>query len=417
MKIEKVIVDVGDLRRDLREDGVDKYFASFSKYLSCAGKSDAIEYNLVTEADERFINLFGLSVGVESGDIALGLFPENDSYIRVGNIYDMINREMFRSKKRVLNDEDMRFILEELKLNPSMVSHRVALEIDNMLEGANVELKYNSIILNAISLRKEKNISSEVKRFIDKNDLDGLWVRKLITSCIDMYMDLEEVAREFFGNFISEDSSVDVLDKADKSVGEISKSRTPNMESLMLKYIKYNIPIELLYALKSYGFGIKQRKNLVSLAHGKYRVSSVNNDALFMVGESLSSLSYMEARYTANMTATYNILDLLKASGWEMNTLFSMEVYRTYKNRSMIERILSRFNIYEMLYEHNVTSDDFMKGIESYGDRFLTLVDRGCMYSRNVTMKQYSFLIYSRDMIRNSGRVFEKASEMVLKKF
>ena len=153
------------------------------------------------------------------------------------------------------------------------------------------------------------------------------------------------------------------------------------------------------------------------MTYGKHRMSGANSDALFMVGESLSSLSYMETRYTSNMVVTYNIMDLLKASGWEMNALFSVDVYRSYKNRTMVNRILDRFKIYEVLYEHKVHLDDFLHGIETYGARFLSLVDRGSMYSRNVTFKQYGFLIYSRDMIRNSGRVFEKASEMILKKF
>ena len=420
MNVVNVEVDLTKLFKDTSELKYRRGFGVDSDYFSNTRSygDTFIQYVHVTDAGERFINLFGLSVGVNSGDIALGYFPDGDSYIRVANLYDMMNKLMFSTNKRIIGDEDMRYILESIKLNPEMASVSVIDDVKDIASLNGFDIKYDSIILNAISYKNNKSFSKEVQRFFDKNSKDGIWLRKLIDGCIVISCDLEAVARDYFGNFISEESWSDVINNSSKSIGYLMNEKIPNMESLMIKYLSYGIPVDLLYGLKSYGFGVKQRRSLITPYMRGQIYNRINPKSLYSLAEALSSIAYVDnGANVPPLVRTYNMLDMIRSSGWEMNMLFSLDVIRQYKNYSLYQSLYKRFSLEDLMMECQISEKDFIINMDKYFNRFASMVDRGSMYSRNVSFKQYQFLIYSKRMMESSGSLFQKASEMVLKKF
>ena len=419
MNVVNVEVDLTKLFKDTSELRYRRDFGADSQYFSNNRSygDTFIQYVHVIDAGERFINLFGLSVGVNSGDIALGYSPNGDSYIRVANIYDRMNKLMFSTNKRIIGDDDMRYILESIKLNPELASTTVIEDVKDIASLNGFDIKYQSVILNAISYKNNKSFSKEVQRFFDTNSRDGMWLRKLISECVSMSCDLEAVARDYFGNFISEDSWKDVLSNSSKDIGTILEEKSPNMESLMIKYMSYGVPAELLHGFRAYGFGVKQRRSLIT-PYMKGVVYRTDPKMLYSFAEALSSLAYVDnGANIPPQVRTYNILDMIRSSGWEMNMLFSLDVIRQYRNDSLYQSLSKRFSLDDLLMECKITEKDFVLNMDKYSGRFVSLVDRGSMYSRGVSFKQYQFLIYSKRMIESSGNLFQKASEMVLKKF
>lgn len=414
---KEVKVDLSGLLKDTSSSKYPKGFGIDD--ITLRGDMNGIRYTLVTDEGARFINLFGLSVEVDSGDIALGYFPSKDSYIKIGNIFDGIRVAMFgKSKDTPFNSEDYRYILECLKVNPKFrASHTDDLE--EIVKEKDIKLPYKSIILNLIASRSNKQYSKSFQNFLRGSGADGRWVTSLIKDCVSISLSLENVARDYFWNFISESNTQEILDNSKLSVVELLESRKPNLESLMLKYLSYGIPIEFLTAMKSYGFGSKQRKACFpgggkSL---KYELSRMSDSVLLNIGECLSSLSYVDGgAQFPSMVKTYNIMDLMRAINVETEVLFSLEILKD-GNGSLYSGISKKFNFDDLLLDSQLTEKDFIVYMDKYQGRFLSLVDRGSVYSRNVSFGQYSFLSFGGRMIESSGMVFQRAISKVLKKF
>lgn len=414
---KEVRVDLSEL---LKCNNSSKYSRGFgTDDVTLRGDIGGIKYTLVTDEGARFINLFGLSIDVDSGNIALGYFPNRDSYIMIGNIFDGIRVAMFgKSKDTPFNNEDYRYILECLKINPKFRASHID-DLEEIVKEKNVKLPYNSIILNLIAFKSSKQYSKSFQSFLRGSGKDGKWVVTLIKSCIDISLRMENVAREYFWNFISEENTQEVIDNSKLSVIELLESRKPNLESLMLKYLGIGIPIEFLTALKSYGFGSKQRKACFPGAgkNLKFELSRMSDSVLFNIGECLSSLSYIDggAQFPP-MVKTYNILDLMRAVNVETEVLFSLEILKE-GNGTLYSGISKKLNFDDLFLDSQLTEKDFIVYMDKYRGRFLSLIDRGSVYSRNVLFGQYSFLSFGGRMLESSGMVFQRAISKVLKKF
>jgi hypothetical protein len=418
MNVEEKVIDITDLMKDTNMLRYPKDFGT-SDLLRKNGrgklKPNSLYYTLVEDSDAEFINLFGLSVDAKSGDIALGYFPSSDSYVRIGNIFSIIKRIMFnKSDTTVISDDYLSYIVECLKINPKFVDDVLSKEIIDVIHEDESELKYESLILNMVSLKSDKDMSKELKFFKEKSSKS--WVRNLIRECTSLTFSYESLAREYFGNFISETDESDILKNSEMNIKELIETKNnPNMESLMLRYIKYGIPTELLQGLKSYGFGIKQRKTLFP---EDFKGSASKVSDTLELGECLSSLAYVDSgAQVPPQIKTYNIMDLMRASGREEGILFSLEILKKYKNGSLYAGLSKKLSLDDVLLDCKLSEQDFIINMEKYSERFLSLIDRGSMYSRNVAFKQYSFLSFSVKMTENAGKVFSKATDMILKKF
>ena len=75
-----ITIDVSNLLNETSGTRYPKLYGT----QSCMGSQGAkLNVELVTDANAKFINLFGLSVDADSGDVALGYFPNNSQYICV----------------------------------------------------------------------------------------------------------------------------------------------------------------------------------------------------------------------------------------------------------------------------------------------------------------------------------------------
>ncbi len=413
-------IDVSKLVKDYNSSS--KYTKYFGGYEFSNTNDDKFMMTLVEDEDARFINLFGLSVDIKSGDVALGYFPDPNRYIKVNNFYNMLRKEMFNKvSSREFSDDELRYIFEYLKLNPKYFCDS---EIKNVIDyhtESNTGIEFDSIILNLLSSKAKSNMSKDMEYFY-KVSRDGDFVVNIIRRCISLMYDLQSVAKDYFRNFISEKNSKELLAFSDKglSISDILDSSQPNLESLMLKYISYGIPIDFLIALSSYGFGIKQRMSCFpGKGSWKYRdLTSTDSGEILRVGELLSSLAYIDnGSAVPAMVKVYNIMDLLRALDQEQNMLFALEVLSIYKNSTLYTSMMKKYNLEDILLEGKLTEQDFLLNVSRYGERYLSLIDKGGMYTRGVLMSQYQFSTFSRNMVMNSGRLFEKAYSMVKKKF
>lgn len=418
MQRTEVTVDVSKLIQDT--EGL-RYPKNFGVNSMLKKSGTSISYILVTEASARFINLFGLTVDVDSGDIALGYFPNSERYISIGNVYEHLRDKMFGpkvrdikdSKKRIL-DSDLKFIIEDLKINPKYRQQHKE-DIEALFKNLGSETKYDSIILNLVYERTYSDIPKYMQDFLTSFD-DGKWIKSFISECIKYAKDMESVSRDFFNNFIAEPDADKVLDNSKMSLKELLEGRTPNLDTLIMKYLGYGIPIDLLLGLKSYGFGIKQR-NSVYPSTGSRSLDNLPVAMAINVGERLSSLSYVEVGNVGDtLIQVYNIMDIVRAVDAESEILFSLEMIRE-KNPSLYTGISKRLGIDDALLDCKLSDENFITNLTRYEDRFLSLIDRGSMYSRNVNFSQYHFLAFSTRMLDSSGRIFKKAINRVMKKF
>lgn len=413
-----ITIDVSNLLNETSGTRYPKLYGT----QSCMGSQGAkLNVELVTDANAKFINLFGLSVDADSGDVALGYFPNNSQYICVGNFYEMLRTLMFGTKKKDLEDSrkriqnsDFKFILEDLKINPKYRSNHYE-DIEHLFKSSGSATKYDSVILNLVYERLSSGVPKYMKSFLDSCS-DGVWVRTLINQCILLSQDLESVSRDFFNNFIAESGSLEVVSNSRDTLKDSIEGRKPNLDSLMLKYISYGIPIDFLLGLKSYGFGIKQRKSVLP-STGVRSLSSLPVSTVAGIGEKLSSLTYVEVgQIEESLIHVYNIMDLIRATGTESEILFSIEMLRE-KNSSLYTGISKRLGLDDIFLDCKISDKDFISGITRYEDRFLNLIDRGSMYSRNITFEQYSLVSFSSKMLESSGKLFQKAVGRVIKKF
>ena len=398
-----------------------RYFKTFGTDCSVfRGKNGGLKYTLVLDEDAKFINLFGLVVDVTSGDIALGYFPEPDKYILVGNIYGIMKKAMFgKASSDEFTDDELRYILECLKLNPKYFCDSIIEDIKTEHSEKSNKTEYDSVILNLVANRRRSNVSKDLQYFFSVSD-KGEFVVEIVKKCMELSYEMQSVAKDFFGNFISEKGPSDVIRDADKGLVTLAESRQPNIEGLMIKYKSLGVPMDLLIALKSYGFGIKQRMSCFPRRNSwKYRdLSSMTTDEALRIGELLSSLAYIDSGVSVPvMIKTYNIMDLLRASNQEQNMLFSIEVLSKYKNPTLYASLSKKYNLEDILLEGKMSEQDFLLNASRYGERYLSLIDRGGMYTRDVLFSQYQFSTYSSTMIMNAGKVFERACDMVIKKF
>lgn len=415
-KISSVNIDMSSLIDELGSifhSSPNKY--GLNSILSCGTsrtrRRKILTLEQVEDDSETFINLFGSFVGVNSGDIALGFFPNPNLYYRIGNLRDMLNRELFSGDHK-LSDEDYKFILEGLKLYPEYIAKYVVMNIDDFLD-FKVGTEKSSLILNLIELNKHReSINEDIKRVKDKSNVT--WVLDIANSLSNITDNAESVARSYFGAFLSEDSH---RNKYDGSISAIRTSKNPNIESLILKYMELGIPLEFLIALKSYGFAINQRKNLRDI----FKKSS--KDAKVSVAKKLSSMSYVIAPSdvvnSESFDVVFNILDIMRALEWDENVIFSNDIAVQYKNSTLLKGVLKKFDVNTVFSYNNLNMKDYnLEDIISKYDTVCSiLIDCGSLYTRKVTKSQYSMLAFSPIMIMNSGRVFHQAAQMVLKKF
>lgn len=420
---ENVKIDLSKLIDETKSLKYRRDFGVHNPYLS---NSNSLNPNLelvrVTDEGAKFLNLYGLFVDIESGDIALGMFPDPDDYYCVENIYSIISSKMFGSSK-MPSYVDEKYVLECLKIGASYSKDSIyEAVISDYNESDGVDIKYDSVIMNiAESWNHRNKLPKELTTF-DSNRSDSRYIYNIMDSCVQILQSLEKTATQFYGAFISEGSVKDVLDTLDEStlVVDLLNGSEPNLEKLTILYMGYGIPLDFLLALKSYGLGIKQRKMIYQGLKGlKANWKQSSRGQIMDYIDMLSSMRYLNDRdvNTDKIKVTcFNVIDLIRAVERENDLFFSIDLIIRFKNRSVFDSLESKFSINDIMLENKISEEEFVKCLRDYMINVYPMINNGSVYTRKVLSTQYSMASFSPYQIRNAGRTFERLNKMILKK-
>lgn len=396
------------------------------------GSVDGSNFTIRVVKDEsaRFVNLFGLSIDALTGNIALGIFPNPDEYICIGNFFeDFINRLLLGVGKYLdevtlikLLEDDFEYILEQMKLAPAwFLSGFPVFLSEKYLQQLKTDDKKDykkSLMLNIAddNLKYRDYLSRKSIPITGLINVGGM-----IYEYLTLNQEIERVARDYFCTFISEKSFDEVCFGLKLSLKDLMTNSVPNLEALTLKYIDEGIPFVLLRELKSYGLGIKQRKDIFEKC--KVMITDKSKfDEVLRLGELASSMYYLLSRDTtvdSNIKGirSFNIIDLVRARGWIDSLFFSLDVLYDYRNVSAYNSLAGKFSFQEILKELAVQETEFITYLREYQTKVADLIDGGSVYTRKVLGSQNIMTAFNSVQLDKLGEIFQSSSNLILSKF
>lgn len=364
----------------------------------------------VASSNRGFVRVGGMCINVDNMDIALGINPNQEEYIKVGNLKELMSDE--------LSDEYLKCFIEDLKIGFKHLDIReYRYEKEYIPEGS-------SVVLNCARMSRFRNETV-------RKDA-GLSTEKVLRNLEDMRSCLEDLSGRMFKNFIVEGSVRESFSTNKfyngsdflSSFNGMRKARAGNLNCLYMRYLQGGLPASFICDVMSYSF-----------AHNRTRFrNSVRNveDEDLMGRRYLDSLIYSEGAYTNDIVGesvlghiskvgygkicVYNFIDLLRSVGKEQQVLFAAEVAQKYSNYILVDKLVNSFGITE-LRELGVSKKDFTRYVLEYFSRTSYLIDWGATYTRNVRISQNSLLCFSDKMLVNSGKVWGQVSDRIMKGF
>lgn len=420
---EKVVIDLTRLHNDTKNLKFKKKFgANKSILLNKSNISGSIRITKVSDEPEPFINLFGLFVGTNTGNIALGLFPNPNCYILIGNVFELFAKRVFHSNF-LPEYIDKKLLLELLKVNPLLFLKNLNEDLGGMyLDFVNSDIqKSNSIILELVRKRenlKEKSLNSNKTISVS---IEG--IVNFVYECVTTFEEWQKLAVEYFGAFISESDSKELSDVIlkYKSTEELFESSSPNLNARFIKFLNYGIDVDFLIALSSFGIGIKQRRNILNVI--KNIIASNSGIEYIFYASVLGSFSYMDyntmddIKSNYNKVICYNIIDMLHAVCRDNAFEFSLGLIKNSQNFTVYESLRDKYSLQDFWLENRLEQKLFVQVLNFYNLYILPKIDAGSMYTREVKFPQYNLPVFSIKQTMNAGRVFSEIGDILLKRF
>lgn len=366
----------------------------------------------VSDADSEFINILGLSVNVLNGDIALGLNITSD-YIVIGNISSVIKSSF--KVKNLPEYFNINMFLTMVKFNIEMLENSIITVLRGMYESTLPDSQSNSIVYAIV---RQKSELSDIDDFItDVMNMISYGynpVRGFIDSCVSLSYKLQSQAVLFYGSFIENISSDDVVntyqyviknrDSIDWS--DIIKTSKSNLDLLTLYYISEGVPVAYLIALLSYGFLIKQRK--IEYAF-KPNVNKEIEYSRFLrrVANSIQSNNYSR---DSIKTLVYNIIDVFMCKG-----KFNLLQYAVENDKiSIVEYLLKSLNVDWVLSDNNISVNWFSAIVVDYIKNLYPLIYNGSLYRKTMLSRQKDFIRVSIPKLYHVGKLVDDISYPLL---
>lgn len=366
----------------------------------------------VSDADNEFINILGLSVNVLNGDIALGLNITSD-YIVIGNISSVI-KSSFKVKK-LPEYFNINMFLTMVKFNIEMVENHIVNVLRDMYESTLPDSQSNSIVYTIV---RQKSELSDIDEFIT-NVMDMIScgynpVMGFIDSCVSLSCKLQSQAVLFYGSFIENISSDDIVNTYQYVIknrdlidwSDIIKTSKPNLDLLTLYYISEGVPVSYLIALLSYGFLIKQRK--IEYA-SKPNVNKEIEYSRFLhrVANSIQSNNYSR---DSVKTIVYNIIDVFICKG-----KFNLLQYAIENDKiSIVEYLLKSLNVDWVLSDNNISVEWFSALVVDYIKNLYPLIYNGSLYRKTMLSRQKDFIRVSIPKLYHVGKLVDDISYPLL---
>lgn len=399
---------------------VNKFFIRSTQFAKVSEKKKIRELDVVSDylrvevldSDAEFVNILGLSVNVLNGDIALGLNVTSD-YIVIGNISSII-KSSFKVKK-LPEYFNINMFLTMVKFNIEMVENSIVTVLRDMHESTLPDSQSNSIVYTIV---RQKSELSDIDEFItDVMDMISCGynpVRGFIDSCVSLSCKLQSQAVLFYGSFIENTASDDIVNTYQYIVkgkdtinwSDIVKTSKPNADLLTLYYISEGVPVAYLIALLSYGFLIKQRK--IEYA-SKPNVNKEIEYSRFLhrVANSIQSNNYSR---DIVKTIVYNIIDVFICKG-----KFNLLQYAIENDKiSIVEYLLKSLNVDWVLSDNTISVDWFSAIVVDYIKNICPLVYNGSMYRKTMLSRQKDFVRVSIPKLYHVGKLVDDISYPLL---
>ena len=413
-------IDTGWLKKLHSFSSVNKFFIKSTQFAKNGEKKkirelkDSRDYVRVSvsDADSEFINILGLSVNVLNGDIALGLNVTSD-YIVIGNISSVIKSSF--KVKNLPEYFNINMFLTMVKFNIEMLENSIVTVLRDMYESLLPDSRSNSIVYTIV---RQKSELSDIDKFItDVMDMISFGynpVRGFIDSCVSLSCKLQSQAVLFYGSFIENISSDDIVntyqyvikDRDSIDWSDIIKTSKPNLDLLTLYYISEGVPVAYLIALLSYGFLIKQRK--IEYA-SKPNVNKEIEYSRFLhrVANSIQSNNYS---MDSVKTIVHNIIDVFICKG-----KFNLLQYAIENDKiSIVEYLLKSLNVDWVLSDNTISVDWFSAIVVDYIKNICPLVYNGSMYRKTMLSRQKAFVRVSIPKLHHVGKLVDDISYPLL---
>ena len=399
---------------------VNKFFIRSTQFAKTSEKKKIRELDVVSDylrvevldSDAEFVNILGLSVNVLNGDIALGLNVTSD-YIVIGNISSII-KSSFKVKK-LPEYFNINMFLTMVKFNIDMLENSIVTVLRDMYESTLPASQSNSIVYTIV---RQKSELSDIDEFItDVMDMISCGynpVRGFIDSCVSLSCKLQSQAVLFYGSFIENITSDDVVNtynyvtggKASFRWSDIVKTSKPNTDLLTLYYISEGIPVAYLIAMLSYGFLIKQRKIEYSSKPNIHKELEYSR-FLHRLANSLQSNNYSNDNVK---TVVYNILDVFICKG-----KFSLLQYAVENDKLPIASyLLKSLNVDWLLSDNNITLEWFSALVVDYIKNIYPLIYNGSLYRKTMLSRQKDFVRVSIPKLYHVGKLVDDISYPLL---
>ena len=359
----------------------------------------------VLDSDAEFINILGLSVNVLNGDIALGLNVTSD-YIVIGNISSII-KSSFKVKE-LPEYFNINMFLSMIKFNIEMVENSIVTVLRDMYESALPDSQSSSIVYTIVRQKSElSDIDDFITNVMDMISCKYNPVRGFIDSCISLSCKLQSQAVLFYGSFIENTASDDIVDtyqyvikgKDTINWSDIVKTSKPNADLLTLYYISEGIPVAYLIAMLSYGFLIKQRKIEYSSKPNIHKELEYSR-FLHRLANSLQSNNYSNDNAK---TIAYNIIDVFICKG-----KFSLLQYAVENDKlSIVDYLLKSLNVDWVLRDNNITVGWFSVLVVDYIKNVDPLVYNGSLYRKTMLSRQKDFVRVSIHKLHHVGKLVD----------
>ena len=399
---------------------VNNFFISSKQFAKTSEKKKIRELDVVSDylrvevldSDAEFVNILGLSVNVLNGDIALGLNVTSD-YIVIGNISSII-KSSFKVKK-LPEYFNINMFLTMVKFNIDMLENSIVTVLRDMYESTLPASQSNSIVYTIV---RQKSELSDIDEFItDVMDMISCGynpVRGFIDSCVSLSCKLQSQAVLFYGSFIENITSDDVVNtynyvtggKASFRWSDIVKTSKPNTDLLTLYYISEGIPVAYLIAMLSYGFLIKQRKIEYSSKPNIHKELEYSR-FLHRLANSLQSNNYSNDNVK---TVVYNIIDVFICKG-----KFSLLQYAVENDKLPIASyLLKSLNVDWLLSDNNITLEWFSALVVDYIKNIYPLIYNGSLYRKTMLSRQKDFVRVSIPKLYHVGKLVDDISYPLL---
>lgn len=392
---------------------VNKFFIRSTQFAKVSEKKKIRELDVVSDylrvevldSDAEFVNILGLSVNVLNGDIALGLNVTSD-YIVIGNISSII-KSSFKVKK-LPEYFSVNMFLTMIKFDIDKVENNIVTVLRDMYESTLPDSQSNSIVYTIV---RQKSELSDIDEFItDVMNMISCGynpVRGFIDSCVSLSCKLQSQAVLFYGSFIENITSDDIVNtysyvtsgKASFRWSDIVKTSKPNTDLLTLYYISEGIPVAYLIAMLSYGFLIKQRKIEYSSKPNIHKELEYSR-FLHRLANSLQSNNYSKDNAK---TVVYNIIDVFICKG-----KFSLLQYAVENDKmSIVAYLLKSLNVDWVLRDNNITVEWFSVLVIDYIKNVYPLVYSGSLYRKTMLNRQRDFVRVSIPKLYHVGKLVD----------